>query len=108
VSKAIENYAAGLPDIYRDVLAVFPKVDPGRKMGYGLAFQTMVVALNDKYTLGEIQLACSQLANRGIAEIQHGMFVHPTPLGEEIISCLTGHPIPDSRVPPLSPPPVPV
>lgn len=107
MSTDLEAYAAELPDIYRDILAVFPTVDPGRKMGYGLAFQTIMVALNNRYSLGQIQLACSQLANYDLIEIRNGMFAHPTPLGEAVISKISGRAVPSSEIPPLPPPPVP-
>ena len=106
MSDALEQYAANLPPIYRDVLAVFPKVDPARKMGYGLAFQTIAVALDNKYSVGDIQIVSAQFANRGIAEIRNGIFVHPTPLGEQLIAMLSGLAIPESHIPPLPPPPV--
>jgi hypothetical protein len=105
MDDALEKYAEELQPIYRDILAAFPAVDPGRKMGYGLAFQTINVAIGKEYGLGQIQIACAQLANHGIVEIRNGIFVHPTELGEHIISLLTGHELPVNEVPPLSPPP---
>ena len=36
-------YAKNLPDIYRDIMAAFPAIEPGRKAGYGLAFQTLAM-----------------------------------------------------------------
>src|ERR1043166_6857208 len=36
-------YAKSLPDIYRDILAAFPAIEPGRNAGYGLAFQTLAM-----------------------------------------------------------------
>jgi hypothetical protein len=39
----------------------------------------------------------------GAVEIKHGMFVHPTELGEEIIEGLTGRKTPQVSVPPFPP-----
>jgi hypothetical protein len=103
----LDDYASKLPGIYRDVLSTFPQVDPQRKMGFGLALQTIMVALDEKYSLGDIQIACAQLAGHDIVEIRNGIFVHPTDLGEKIISRLTGRPFPILKIPPLPPPPVP-
>ena len=103
--ETLDEYVANLPEIYRDILAVFPEVDPSRKMGYELATSTITVALNNKWSLEEIQEASSQLAAKGLAEIRHSLFVRPTPLGEEIIARLTGHRAAKIEVPALTTPP---
>jgi hypothetical protein len=86
-------YAQNLPPVYRDILAAFPAIEPGRKAGYGLAFQTLAMHFaNTKrgYALGEIQEACKQLADSGFVELRNSIFVHPTDLGEQLIAVVTG------------------
>jgi hypothetical protein len=88
-------YAKRLPPIYRDIMAAFPEVDPGRKAGYGLAFQTLAMhfANNGKgYSFGEVQDACMRLADSGFVEIKNGIFAHPTDLGEQLIAAVTTRP----------------
>jgi hypothetical protein len=99
------DYVKNLPAIYRDILAAFPKFDATRKSGYGLAFQSLYSALNGKYTLGEIKLACEQMAQAGVMEIQHTIFAHPTETGEELIAAVVGGgPAPKFGVPPFPTP----
>ena len=99
--EQMESYANSLPPIYREILAAFPRLDPSRKQGYGLAFQTLEVGL-EGFSLGDIILACKQLANRDIVKIKHEIFMHPTQLGERLIGILTGRSAPRaSQVPTL-------
>src|SRR5439155_25538757 len=37
--QQLRTYAQSLPKIYREILAAFPRIEPNRKTGYGLAFQ---------------------------------------------------------------------
>lgn len=99
-----DRYIEELADIYRDILAAFPQVDPSRKAGYGLAFQSLYSALEGKYTLGQIQAACEQMAQGDAMEIKNGIFAQPTELGEEIIEKLTGQTVQAEQVPPFTPP----
>jgi hypothetical protein len=88
-------YAKKLPPIYKDIMAAFPAVEPGRKAGYGLAFQTLAMHFANgkrEWSLGDVQEACKQLANSGFVEIKNGIFVHPTDLGEELIAVVTDGP----------------
>jgi hypothetical protein len=88
-------YAKNLPPIYHAILASFPEIEPGRKAGYGLAFQTLAIHFANKRRtigLGEIQDACKQLAESGFIEIKNGIFAHPTDLGEQLIAAVTGAP----------------
>lgn len=88
-------YAKTLPPIYRDIMAAFSAIEPGRKAGYGLAFQTLALhfANTDReYSLGDVQLACKQLAEAGFIEIKNEIFAHPTDLGEQLIAAVTGKP----------------
>lgn len=98
------EYVENLPAIYRDILAAFPQFDATRKQGYGLSYQSLYSALNGKYTLGEIILACQELAKNAVVEIKNEIFVHPTPVGEELIATVTGNMAPQVAVPPFPPP----
>jgi hypothetical protein len=98
------DYVASLAPIYRDILAAFPRFDPMRKVGYGLSYQSLYSALEGKYNLGEIQLACEEMAKGKAVEIKSDIFVNPTPLGEELIAAITGGRVPQVQVPPFKPP----
>ena len=100
----INAYAETLPAIYREILAAFPEIEPGRKAGYGRAFQTLAIHFANTrhaYGLNEIQEACEQLAESGFLEIKNGIFAHPTDLREQLIAAVAGTPrAPISRPPP--------
>ena len=89
------TYAKSIPPIYRDIMGAFPAIEPGRKAGYGLAFQTLTMHFaNTKrgWSLWEVQEACKQLADSGFIEIKDGIFAHPTDLGEQLIAAVTNRP----------------
>ena len=91
----IAAYASNLPPIYRAILAAFPEIEPGRKAGYGLAFQTLAVHFANSrrgFSFGEVQEACKRLAESGFVEIKNKIFAHPTDLGEQLIAAVTGSP----------------
>src|SRR5438552_4163984 len=98
------EYVVSLGDIYRDILAAFPQFDPTRTNGYGLSYQSLYSALNGKYNLGEIRLACEEMAKGGAMEIKNEIFVHPTALGEDLIAAVTGGTKAPVAVPPFKPP----
>lgn len=102
-----DSYIAEVPQIYRDILAAFPAIVPTRAKGDGLSVQTLHAELHEGYSLGAVHAACKELATKKFAEIKHGIFVHPTETGEELISKLTGGKIPPDIVPPLPPLPTP-
>lgn len=99
-----DQYVQNLPDIYRDVLAAYPRFDSTRKAGYGLSYHSLYSALDGKYNLGQIKRACENMKNIRLMEIKHTIFACPTPLGEELISAITGITVPVSDVPPIDPP----
>lgn len=104
MSVVTKDYLNSLPPIYRDILSVFPKMEPARRPGYGLAFQSLYAALEGKYPAGDVNAACDQLVAGGAVQIKHAIFVHPTALGEELITALTGHQAKSVEVPPFTPP----
>ena len=99
-----DEYVNSLPDIYRDILAAFPRFNPTRKIGQGLPFQSLYSALDDKYRLGRIVKACENMAANGVMEIERKLFAYPTPLGEELITAITGIAAPTLEVEPFPPP----
>ena len=92
-----------LPEIYRDILAAFPQFNPTRTVGYGLSYQSLSSALDDKYRLGQIKTACESMAAGGVMEIKNDIFACPTPLGEELITTITGIAAPTLEVEPFPP-----
>ena|SRR5262245_5711702 len=99
-----QEYVKSLPPIYRDLLAAFPRFDPTRKVGHGLSYPSLYSALNGKYSLGEIRLACERMAQAGVMEIKNEIFAQPTAMGEEVIAAVTGGAVSVEAVPPFSPP----
>jgi hypothetical protein len=88
-------YANSIPAIYREIMAAFPAIEPRRKAGYGIAFQTLAMHFANTrrgYGLAEVQEASKQLADNGFIEIRNGIFAHPTDLGEQLIAVVTGGP----------------
>ena len=89
----LKQYASQLPSIYRDILAAFPEIEPGRNAGYGLAFQTLAMHFANRkieHGFGEVQEACQRLARLGFVEIRNAIFAHPTELGERLIAIVSG------------------
>jgi len=99
-----QEYIAELAPIYRDILSSFPRLEPGRKEGYGLAYQTLIADLRDRYSFDEIKTACEKMAAANVVLVTLGIFVCPTPLGEEIIAEIVGHKAPVQHVPDFVPP----
>jgi len=103
----LKAYADALPPIYRDILAAFPEIEPGRKAGYGLAFQTLAMHFANRripHGFGEVQEACRRLAEKGFFDIRNEIFAHPTDLGEQLISAISGRRAPAARLPDLPQP----
>jgi hypothetical protein len=91
----LKAYAQSLPDIYRDIMAAFPEIEPNRKAGNGLAFQTLAIYFANTrkgHSLPEVQEACTTLAANGFLEIKDDIFAHPTDLGEKLIAAVTDKP----------------
>ena len=106
--EELRAYVEGLPRIYREILAAFPRIEPNRKLGYGLAFQTLAADFESRgigFTLGEILQACQQLQEHQLVEVKHRIFVHPTSYGERLIALISGHEPASQTVPVLPSPP---
>ena len=94
-NEQLESYARNLPAIYREILAAFPEIEPCRKAGDGLAFQTLAMHFANtsiRWGFGDVQAACEQLKQHRFLEIKNGIFAHPTDLGEQLIAAVTGKP----------------
>jgi hypothetical protein len=106
--EELRVYAQSLPAIYREILAAFQRIEPTRKAGYGLGFQTLASDFESSklaYALSDIIQACDQLEQHGLVEIKHRVFVHPTEYGERLIEAMTGRKASLPSIPPLPPPP---
>ncbi len=101
----VAAYGKQLPQIYRDIMSAFPAIEPRRRAGYGLAFQTLTmhfINTDRHWLLGDVQEACKRLSESGFIEIRNGIFAHPTELGEQLIMALTGaQPVPTNAIPQL-------
>jgi hypothetical protein len=107
-AEQVHEYVESLPPIYREILRAFPRIQPNRKAGYGLGFQTLAADFEREGlapTMGEIILACQELERQGLVQIKHGLLVHPTERGERLIAAITGREAPAVTVPPLPVPP---
>lgn len=94
-AQEFATYVASLPEIYREILAAFPRIVPNRRPGYGLAYQSLWADFEQRglgVSLGELIGACEQLAANGLVEIKHGISVHPTDKGEQLIKSLSQKP----------------
>jgi hypothetical protein len=102
--EQMRGYADALPPIYREILTAFPRIEPTRRQGYGLAFQTLAADFENRdvpFNLGEILQAGQELERNGLVEIKNRIFVHPTALGERLIALLIGQQGPAVKVDPL-------
>jgi hypothetical protein len=74
-------------------MAAFPRIEPTRKRGYGLAIQTISMRFSNEgksFGISEIQRAVEKLREGGFVEVKNGFFVHPTDIGEGLITAITG------------------
>ncbi len=111
--SALREYADSLPEIYKELLRQFPRSDPHRTAGSGLAMATIYADLKNQYrdegatvpySSGMVREAFGQMAASGVVEVRNKIFVYPHPLGEQLIELLSG--IKPETVPPFpSPPP---
>ena len=86
--EQLEHYAEQLSPIYREIMAAFPRIEPTRKRGYGLAIQTISMRFSNEgksFGISEIQRAVEKLREGGFVEVKNGFFVHPTDIGEGLV-----------------------
>jgi hypothetical protein len=106
--EQLRTYAQSVPAIYREILAAFPRIEPNRRQGYGLAFQTFAADFENQglnFNLSEIIQACQELERNGLVEIKNRIFVHPTSLGERLVTLISGRQAAAVKVEPLPAPP---
>ena len=106
--RAYGDYARELPPIYREILAAFPRIEPNRKAGYGLALQTIAADFEGRglgFTLGEVIQACQRLHDEELVRVKNRIFVYPTDRGELLIAAITGKEPREAEIPPLPTPP---
>lgn len=120
MATVTKEFVEALPVIYRDILGAFPEIEPARKEGDALAFQTLYERLRNwprgdsfrsyveadrrnSYSIREIVQACENMQKHGVVEIKDEIFVSPTPVGEELISLLTGKRAGEFSVPDFPP-----
>ena len=91
----LREYAAKLPQIYKDLLAAFPKVDPDRRSGDPVAIFKLEEQLESDdrdVRLEDVQSAFKKLVlQRFIRSIGGTTYCAPTPIGERLISVITNH-----------------
>jgi hypothetical protein len=111
--SALREYADSLPKIYQELLRQFPRSDPHRTVGSGLAMATIYADLKNQYrsdgdvipySSGLVREAFEQMAAKGVVEVRNKIFVYPQPLGEELIELLSG--MKPETVPPFPAPPI--
>ena len=114
--EQLKEFAEQLPPIYRDILAAFPGINPERKTGGALMAMSLVdrfgPQIDDQreeyfdadHDEDEILDALQQLEDRGflarhprLGQLSYA----PTPLGERLISRLTGRNPRPKGAPPL-------
>lgn len=79
------SYVNALPDIYRDVLRMIPRFNSQRRLGAGVAIQSIYAALENRYPLSQVRLACEKMTEAGVFTIRNEIFVYPTESGEQLI-----------------------
>jgi hypothetical protein len=90
--KISDEYVNSLPQIYKDIFGAFWMFNPTRKQDYEIPVQSLFSVLSEKYTLGEIALACDSMSQRNVLEKTNKDFYHPTSLGEQILLAVTAKP----------------
>lgn len=99
------DYIGQLPQIYKDILAEFPRASETRRVGDGLSLDTVIdqVSLKDsEYRSGDIIDAVNQLIIKGflIGE-KKSPFIRPTEISERLITLLTGKTPKPAKIPEL-------
>ena len=91
--EQVRQYGVQLPEIYRVIIRAFPECEPDRREGYGLSLETIYDHFPEEAELGldDVEEAIDKLAERDFVTVNEVGGVYPTPLGERLITALTGH-----------------
>lgn len=106
--EQLREYAAKLPQIYRDIFAIFDEAAPERHRREALTTGTVVgeMLANTVFTASEIDEALELLVERDFLTRGHKSLpsLAPTELGERLLTAVTGHESQKRRAPPLPQP----
>lgn len=106
--EQIKEYADGLPSIYRAILSAFPGMAAGRRSGDGLTVSSIEDYVEQQAPderLADVAFGLEQLEARGFVTRSTDIeFYMPTPLGERLITAVTGKAARPAGVPPLPEP----
>ena len=103
--EQLREYAAKLPQLYREVLEAFPGAYPARRQHDSLTRESLLSQLqSSEYQTAEILEGVELLVKNGFLKLTElGMFqiVKPTIVGERLLEVLTGKIAPKRGAPPL-------
>lgn len=105
--EQLAEYAAKLPQIYKDILAAFQNAAPNRWHGDALRIEALRDGLpGDEFgvrrpSLRAIDVAIENMRDAEILDDTGFASYFPTDLGERLITALTGRESPRAVVPPL-------
>lgn len=105
--EQLAEYAAKLPQIYKDILAAFPRVSPNRWHGDALRVDAIRGGQSgteldaQRPSLRAIEVAIENMRDAEILDDNGFDTVFPTDLGERLIAALTGRMSPKPVIPPL-------
>ena len=105
--EQLAEYAAKLPQIYKDILAAFQVATPNRWHGDALRVEAIRGGLPGsefdprRPSLRVIEVAIENMCDAGILDDNEFTAYFPTDLGERLVAALTGHESPKAVVPPL-------
>lgn len=105
--EQLREYAAKLPQIYRDILKAFQAATPNRWHGDSLRVEVIRDGLPGsefdprRPSLREIDVAIENMCDAAILDDTGFAAYFPTDLGERLIAALTGRESPKAVVPPL-------
>ena len=95
--EQLAEYAAKLPQIYRDVLEAFTRIDPKRRRGDAALIDLTVFSIvrpksfDSALREWDIRQAINALCDAGILDTNEFNSLFPTEVGERLITLLTGH-----------------
>ena len=103
--EQLREYAAKLPQLYREILEAFPKAYPARRQHDSLTWESLLSQLDvSEFGNAEILEGIELLVGSGfleLSELRSIRLVRPSVLGERLIEVLTGKITPKRGAPPL-------